>query len=129
MASVDSANNDAYLLSITGSLPSIDCSFDKDQDVSKCMKIQSTTSDAIFDLPIALGDVFEGVTLSDAGATALENEISILPIVFQKDDGVGASDPDADALPVLGILNVSESGHSANNTSPGINYNIPYVND
>lgn len=127
MSIVDSANNDAYLLNITGSLPTIDCSYDKDQIVSKCMKILTKTIETVFDLPLALGDVVENVILSDAGATALENQTHILPIVFHIDDGGGVITDDA--LPVLGVLNVKASSFSGDEMSPGLKHNIPYIND
>lgn len=127
MSIVDSINGDAYLLNITGALPSMDCSFDKDQTISKCMKIQTTTADTIFSLPVALGEVVENVTLSDAGAVALENQTHILPMVYHIDDGGGIITDDA--LPVLGVLNVKAINLSGDQTAPGLKYNIPYIND
>ena len=123
MAVTDSLNSDSYLLNITGALPTIDCSFDRDQDISKCMKIITNTSDDVLPLPLVLGDVVEDVTLASDGATVGEGESDIVVIGYHIDNGSGI------ALPVMGVLNAASVNVSNDETSPGIRYNIPYIND
>ena len=128
--SVDTANSVAYLSTIQSNglgSATIDCSYDSDQDLTKCMKIQTVTGDSVFDLGVTLGDAVEGVTLGVDGDTAGESTNDIIPLVYHINDGGG--NPAADAIPVLGIININGVNFSNDNTAFGANYIIPYVND
>ena len=128
--SVDTANSVAYLSSIQSNgagSATIDCSYDSDQDLTKCMKIQTVTGDSVFDLGVTLGDAIEGVTLGVDGDSAGESTNDIIPLVYHIDNGGG--DPATDAIPVLGIININGVNFSNDNTAFGANYIIPYVND
>jgi hypothetical protein len=129
-AVADSDSNtiyEAYLLQVSGAVPQIDCSYDAGsaQDIGKCMKIFTKTTDVVFNLKVALGEVLEDVTIGSAGATAGENTNDIIPFAFHIDDGGGAIA--SDALPILGILNVTGTTLTATETNSGTGYITPYV--
>jgi len=134
MAAVDKTLNDAFLVTIAGNNPVVDCSYNSDQDLQYCMKLTanrdtSGTADNVFDLPVALGDVLEGVTIGSAGATASENTNNVLPVVFHIDENGTGGSPTSDAIPMTGLLNVSGIDLTGDNTSYGQKHNIPYVNN
>lgn len=129
-AVADSDSNtiyEAYLLQISGAVPKIDCSYDSGsaQDIAKCMRIYTFSSDTVFNLKVSLGDVLEDVVIGSEGATTGENSNDVIPFAYHRDDGGGVMANDA--LPTLGLINVSGISLTADETNSGTGYITPYV--
>lgn len=133
VAVVDSDSNgtadEAVMLQVTGSSsPTIDCSFDAvdTQNNDKCMRITTNSTTKVFDLKVTLSDLVEDVTLGTDGATSNESTNDIVALVYQVDDGGGVKSDDA--LPIVGILNVSGTTLTTDeNSNKGKTSIIPYV--
>jgi hypothetical protein len=89
------------------------------------MRLFTQATDPVFNLKVALGDVLEDVTIGSPGATAGENTNDVIPFAFHKDDGGGAIA--SDALPILGLINVSGTTLTVDETNAGTGYVTPYV--
>ncbi|MFT6633528.1 MAG: hypothetical protein ACJAS4_003499 [Bacteriovoracaceae bacterium] len=129
-AVADSDSNtiyEAYLLQVSGTVPKVTCSYDvaDTTSISKCMRLFTQATDPVFNLKVALGDVLEDVTIGSPGATAGENTNDVIPFAFHKDDGGGAIA--SDALPILGLINVSGTTLTVDETNAGTGYVTPYV--
>lgn len=123
MAATDSINNTAYIATIKNSNPSVDCSYQNDQDLNFCMKLTAnSTADTVENLPIALSDIHEDVTLADAGLDANENINDIMMAAFHVQNG-GSADP------FMALINTTPINVTGDNTTIGQYHNIPYVND
>ncbi len=120
------SNYEAYLLSVTGDTPSIDCSYDNAdaQNSAKCMQIQTGTNN-VFNMKLSLSEVLKGFTIGTDGATANESTADVIALAYHIDDGGGSES--VDALPILGVLNITGYEPSADETSPGSGYSLPYV--
>ncbi|MBD65581.1 MAG: hypothetical protein CME62_10260 [Halobacteriovoraceae bacterium] len=129
LAGVDATNEQAYLIKISGA-SSISASCDNDGDsttLANCQPIGTENGDTVFSLNIALGDILPSVTIGSAGGVSGENEQDITVIGYNLDDGGGNAN--TDAIPTLGLINTKGIELSGDNTTPGDNYNLPYVND
>lgn len=113
-----------YLVRVTGATPSADCSFGTAQNTAQCMKVlPKPQSHTAINLPISLSGILQNVTIGTDGATASEATNDILTYSLHIDDGSGFN------LPVTGLINTSPISLSVDETTPGINYNIPYVSN
>ncbi len=119
--------NTLFMGQITGDLnPTAECAYDSaaKQDLDKCMKILTTdTTATIQDLPVALGDVLEDVTIGTIGASSAtdENIGDFVPLAYQYQNA------STHTVPVLGLINIRGITLTSDETSPGSTYLIPYV--
>jgi len=118
---------EAYLLQVSAATPTVDCSYDSvdPQNIIKCMPMYTASTDIVFNLEVALSDVLEDVTIGTDGATAAEATNDVLFYVYQIDDGGGVIT--LDALPVMGLINVSGVAFGTDEVGKGTGYVIPYV--
>lgn len=123
MVATDNTNANIYLVQIKGVSPTADCSYDNDQDLSKCNQL----TDASFDLPVAIGDVFEDITIGSDGSIANQSTNDIAIFGMHVDDGGGVIA--ADALPILGVINVTPTDSSGTSNTAATKYAIPYINN
>jgi hypothetical protein len=123
IGSVDITDQALYILRVSGqTTPQIDCNYDQSgmAATTNCQKIRSSSAATVGNLPIAMSDVFENVTLGDAGDTASENIKDIMVFAYHEV-----------AAPTLGIINVEQTTLSGTGgaTNQDKIYNIPYVSN
>ena len=76
-------------------------------------------------MKLSLSEVLKGFTIGTDGATANESTADVIALAYHIDDGGGSES--VDALPILGVLNITGYEPSADETSPGSGYSLPYV--
>ena len=123
---VKTADQALYIFKVSGVSPAINCNNDGSTfdptDLSACQKIAPTTTSTIADLPIAMSEVLENVTVGTDGDTTGENTKDIMIFGYHNIEG-------ALNAPTLSIINVDYTqldGDTAG-ANKGNHYNLPYV--
>jgi hypothetical protein len=129
IGTMDITDRAIYVMQVKGTTPSLNCNADHSSMSSQlnCQKIQTNSTTDVFNLSIAMSDVFENIALGTDGNTIGESIKDIIVFGFHSDDGGGNSA--VDAIPTMAIINVEETSITGDvtGTTYDVTYGIPYV--